>query len=509
MTSPMKTKISKSLFLLAAILICLVIVGNKITVRSANLAEVSVTLSNSRPSFHGVLAAGNTVGSSQVIITTTAASWPSTTSAQLVEGDTLLIGNSSTMTQYDVTDVISDSTVNITKTAGGGPLESGDTEAGDDVVATSSATMTVRFTTANAITDGSFRILLPAETDDTAAADGIPDGGYFDYGTSAPTVTCPADIAGYNFSAGTSAASSVTIAGVDYNVYTCPYVGAGAIGTAFDGTTNDAMVISSVINPAPKKASHVVGYADTFRPIIQHLNSGGTVADYTTVSIGLVEAVRVTAEVAPQITFRIIGVDSGTTACGESTSVTTTPATVPFGELAISAFTHAAQALSVSTNAVNGYVVTAIANDQLGRNGGTCTGDNTGASCIPDSVGDASSMAHAVSDEWSSTSVKGFAYSLDEVNATNAEPAFEYDNNATCTDAVDGGTCTACDGTGDCFRQFADAEDSQSVVRVMGSVGDTVADNDNLYVCYRAIISATQAAGDYENYLTYTATATF
>ena len=165
--------------------------------------------------------------------------------------------------------------------------------------------------------------------------------------------------------------------------------------------------------------------------------------------------------------------------------------------------------MAVSTNAVNGYVVTAIENDQLGKDGGTCTGDSTAVDCIPDSVGDASAMTHTVSDEWSSTSVKGFAYSLDDLNASNAEPAFEYDNSSTCTDTSDGGTCTACDGTGDCFRQFADAEDSQSVVRLFGSDGDTVADNDNVMVCYRAVISATQAAGNYENYLTYTATATF
>ena len=66
-----------------------------------------------------------------------------------------------------------------------------------------------------------------------------------------------------------------------------------------------------------------------------------------------------------------------------------------------------------------------LENDQLGLDGGTCVGDNTGAYCIPDSVGDASGMSDTASDEWSANTVKGFAYTLEEVNATGAVPSFE------------------------------------------------------------------------------------
>lgn len=462
--------------------------------QSASLTNVSVTLSNSQLSFSGALAAGNTVGSSQVIIDTTTGNWPSTTSAQLVSADgtddDVGIGNASTISTYSITSIDSASTFNVTPV-----LASGDTEAGDIVIATRSATQTVRFTTANAIANGAIRILVPSVANDADSQDGLPDAGNFDFSNSAPTVTCPTDLAGYDFVAGTASASAITIGSQDYHAFECRYSGAGAIGTPFDGTTNDAIVINDLINPAPKVA-HTTGLADTYRIIVQHLNSSYSAQDSTTASIGVIEAVRVTASVAPQITFQISGIASGITACGVTTDVTTTAAGVPLGELSISAFTDAAQALAVSTNATNGYAVTVRANDQLGRNAAVCTGDNTGADCIPDSTGNNAAMSHTASDRWDSTTFKGFGFSLDNVNATGLTPVFEYDT-----------TSGNCSGGTYCARQFADSEDSQAAQQIFSST--TVASDHNLYVCYRAIISATQAAGDYENHVIYTATATF
>ena len=55
--------------------------------------------------------------------------------------------------------------------------------------------------------------------------------------------------------------------------------------------------------------------------IVRQLDTLHTTADATTVSIGVVEAVRVTATVAPQITFQISGVSNGTSVCGATTDV--------------------------------------------------------------------------------------------------------------------------------------------------------------------------------------------
>lgn len=456
---------------------------------SASLTNVSVTLSNSRLSFRGGLTTGNAAGSSNVTINTTPGDFPSTSSAQLQVGDTVRIGEEGSLGSYTVTSVSPDSMLSVDPI-----LASGDADSGDDVIATQSATHTVRFTTANAVNNGSFRILVPALASDTASADGIPDGGKFDFGSTAPTVTCPGDITGYTFAAGSAQASAVTIGGEDYHSFECSYTGNGAIGTVFDGTTNGAIEIDSLINPAPD-SDHTLGTADAYRIIVQHLDSGSNVVDATTVSVGVIEAVRVSASVAPQITFRIIGVANSTTACGVNTNVTTTPTAVPLGELAIDSFTNAAQTLAISTNAVNGYAVTALASDQLAKSGTTCTGDSTAADCIPDSVGNNTAMSDTASDEWTNATVKGFGYSLHDYNTSGLTPVFEYNTSS--------GNCSG----SFCARQFADNEDGQSPVQLFSSA--SVADNHHLYVCYRAIVSATQAAGEYENYITYTATATF
>jgi hypothetical protein len=222
--------------------------------------------------------------------------------------------------------------------------------------------------------------------------------------------------------------------------------------------------------------------------------------------MGVIEAVKITATVAPQISFRIDGMASSTSICGLTTDVTTTPTLVPFGDLLIGSFVEAAQTLVVSTNAANGYAVTATANDQLGRNGAACSGDpTTDTNCIPDSRGDGATMTHLLSDDWTNTTTKGFAYTLANANSvagvvtgTASEP-FNY-----TTAAVN---CTNTGGTNDCYRQFSDTAAGEPVVRVMANT--TPADNDNIQVCYKAIISVLQAAGNYESYVTYTATATF
>ena len=462
--------------------------------QSASLTSVSSTLSNSRLSFRGNLTTGNTTGSSQVIIETTTGDAPSTTSAQLVSGDSISIGDTNSLGSYTVTSIDSAGVFNVTPV-----LIVGDIDDNDDVISTQSATHTVRFTTANAVANGRFRILVPSESSDADSSDGLPDAGQFDFGNSAPTVTCPSDISNYNFVTGTATASAITIGAQQYHSYECAYSGAGAIGSPFDGSTNDAVTIASIINPAPKSA-HSTGAADTYKIIVQHLDSSFSVTDSTTVSVGVIEAVKVTATVAPQITFQISGVASGTSACGQTTDVTTTAAAVPFGELSISAFTDLAQALSVSTNAANGYSVTALANDQMGRNAGTCTGDNTGSDCIPDSIGDTSTMTHAVADEWVTATVNGLGFSLDDVNTSGLTAPFEYDS-----------TAGGCSGSY-CARQFADNEnvggDPTQIPQTIFS-SSSVADEHNLYVCYRATISSTQSAGEYENNITYTATATF
>ncbi len=476
-------------------------------VRSANLTSVSITLSTPRLSFAGILAAGNTVGSSMVTLNSTAGAAAATSAANLFEGDTVLIGSS----QYRVASPSAGNTFTITgltSTPAVNTLQSGDADTGDRVIASRSAALTIRFTTATAIANGSFRVLIPAASSN--ANDALPDQTGWDYGGGAAgnvTVTCPNDVNGgghqYDFVTGRATPSAIVRNGRVYHAFECAYSGTGGNGSAFNGTTYGTMVISQrLINPAPA-ANHAEGFADTYAIIVEQLSgftSGYAIVDSTAASVAVIESVRVTAVVSPQITFRILGVNSTQLRCGATTSVTTTPTLVPLGELLIDSFKYAAQQLVVSTNATNGYSVTAIAGNQLHRTGQACTNDATTGGCIPDSTGDNSNMTHATPDKWTLTATKGFGYSLEDNTVGTADMEFYHNENTGA-----GG----CDGSaGNCYRQFADNEAGQSPVSIFGSA--TTADNDNLYVCYKAVVGVSQEAGsDYATDITYRATATF
>jgi len=505
----MKFKYLRPIFLGLIVITSLAVVG-KLNKKQYTLSlnNVSVTLSNSRLSFKGALAAGNLAGASFGYINTTQGAYPSTSSSQLVQGDSVSIGEAGSLASYTIASTSANNLIYVTPA-----LAAGDADTGDDVISTASSSLTVRLTTVNAIPNGRFRILVPAESTDALSTDGIPDISRFDGGfnNSAPniaaTVTCPNNAtATYHFITGVASRSAVTIAGIDYHSFECAYSGTGAIGTAFDASANNAFTINNLINPAPA-LNHTIGVADTPKVIIQQHNSSFQMVDQTTVAIGLIEAVKVTATVDPQITFKILPVAGGTgSVCGGTTTVSTTPNLVPLGELLIGTFTLAAQSLSVSTKALNGYAVTVIQNDQLGRNGGACTGDpgdttpsdgrTENTSCIPDTIGNGGAMSHTAPATWDSTTFKGFAYTLHDVNTVSGmSPAFQFTTTS--------GNCAS----GTCYKQFADAENSQAAQPIFSASGP--AENHNLYMCYKAVIGSIQAAGDYENYLTYTATAVF
>ncbi len=484
MINKFDTKRVLAVFLVPALFLGASLLAN---VKSASLTSVSVTLSNPRLSFRGTLDASNVTGTSQVTIDTSSGQ-PSLSTAQLQNGDSVAIGNADSLGAYTVSTVSPASGFTISSV-----LAAGDSDSNDEVISTQSASLTVRFTTATAINNGRFRILVPSLASDVDAADGIPDADLYDFGAAAPTVTCPTDLTGYDFVTGTATASAITIGSNQYHSYECAYSGTGGVGTQFDGSSEGAVIISNIINPAPE-SGHVTGTADTQNIVIQQLDSSMNVDDYTSVAVGVIEAVRISAYVPPTISFTIAGVSSGASTCGITTDVTTTAAAVPFGEVSIGAFNDAAQTLTVTTNAVNGYAVTAVENDQLGLNGATCAGDNTGTSCIRDSVGDDAAMSHTAFDNWDSLTTKGFAFSIHNGDA-NTIP-FNYNT-----------TTGNCAGGSYCARQFADAEDSQAAQMIFSST--TVADNENINVCYRVLPNVTTAAGDYENFVTYTATATF
>lgn len=482
------------LFLLFLLIAGLTVFAKTQRTQAANLQQVSVTMSNSRFSFNGVVAAdpgGDTVVDIAAVGTYGGGSTDFDPTDLLVVGDTLVFSTSGSRTVQEIIDgdtIVLSATVNNSET----------------FYLASTSELVAEFTTASVLTAGYFQVLVPAATSNST--DGTPDQGYFDFSTGAD-VTCT----GTGYTWGTATDLGAQTGGIlpagTWHVYECPYT-TGAAGTITMTINN-----TGVINPTPND-NHIAGVADTYGVIVRNVRaSDDEVIDSTTVKIGAIEAVQVSATVVPSLTFEISGVDAAQTRCGASTDVATTATSVPFGEIATAIFTNAAQELKFTTNALDGAVVTAVANDQLGREGLACSTANTSTDkkdpanpppgsnyTLDPSAGDhlciwdanIVGMSATNQEAWTSitsTSGTGFGYSIENIDS--ALPTFTH-----------GG------GTNFNARHFADAQSGETPVAIFSS-NSLPTNSDSIYVCYRIAADALTAAGNYYNYVTYTATATF
>ncbi len=477
----------KQLLFLFTLVSLVFLAAKKNLVFSGEFTNVSATLNNARLSFRGALEGTQTTGSSLVTIDT--GNYPSESVLQLQNRDTLTI-NDSTYTVATTIDDASDNTFNLT--AG---LDASDITNDAPIYGNQRSSLTVRLKTISALSAGSFRILVPAISNTGTDHDGIPDAGGFDFGTgTTAAITCPTLAAYGTFTAASTPAqsASVVIDGVNYHSFVCEYSGLGEVGTDFDGTDANPFVISNLINPAPKTGTdnHTLGQADTYTVIIQHRDAADTVIDQTLTKIGVVDAVKVSAQISPQITFTIAGLPAATSACGVSTNVATTALTVPFGELTIGSFVNAAQRLTVTTNAIGGYTVTAAENDQLGREANACATDGSASiTCLVDAS--VTGASHTAAADWTNASTyPGFGYSLSSA-VGSPTLVFTYNESSRTFSA----------------KQFADLAAGELAQTIFQR--STVTASDAVNVCYRIAPAATNAAGNYENYIVYTASATF
>jgi hypothetical protein len=484
----MKKFIGFAVFILAALA---VLIHPLDQTDSVGLTSVKDTLQTSRLSFHArVDSTGTTTGGSNVkILSSTgldsAASQANTISTIGLKsggtgiGDSVIIG-ANTYTVVGISD-----SLNFTVTP---VLIAGDTDNTDPVYVNIKPQHVVTFSTVTAVPNDFFQVLLPADT--TTPNNGLADDAGYDFNTAVDVVA--SDVGVYNFVTGVATAAGATgcTAPANYHCFEVHYSGNGSIGQAISITIGNTNGTNTPISPSAS-TSHTEGTADTYPIVVNNFAAGvdpNSVApvDKTNARLALIEPVRVTATVDPTINFAITGVASGQTRCGVTTDATTTVSSVPFGTMALNTFKNLAHQLTVSTNASGGYVVTASENDQLGKDGGTTP-------FIPDSTGNGAGMTESTFAEWTTTTINGFGFSIQNIDAT-AVP-FQY---TTAT-----GACT---GTF-CARQFADIQGAETPQTVMSST--TVANAEDIYVCYRLGVGATQASGDYENQITYTATGTF
>jgi hypothetical protein len=456
-------------------------------VKSANLTTTKDTLQSSRLSVAArVNAAGTTIGGSNVQLKNSALSpYYTIDTANLRAGDSVVVGTH----VYTVVGIVDATNFTVTPV-----ILTGDQTDGNPIYLKMKPQHVVTFNTATAVPNGFFQILLPSDA--TTGNDGNPDYDGFDFNTS--VTVAGTNVTGYTFVTGVATSSGATgcTAPANYHCFEVHYSGSGAIGTAINITIGNTNGNNTPIAPATN-ASHTDGTADTYSFIVKNFAAGAnpnsaSPIDQTTGRIGVIEAVRVTATVNPTISLTIAGVAAAQTRCGVSTSVDTStgvnaPLAVPFGSLTnLNTFYNAAHQISVSTNAANGYTVTTSESAPMSLNG-------LGVINLQDALGNGGTMSESASSEWTTTTANGFGFSLQNNGA--AATSFLY--------TTASGNCT---GTF-CARQFANIAGAETPQTIFSST--TVANAESVYVCYRINVGATQAAGNYENQIVYTATGSF
>jgi len=461
-------------------------------VGSANFINISDTISNSRLSYRAGVATGAANGS---VITIDSSGNADNNTNHLFPKDTVCFAGPNLngcyqQSTYTVANIVNSTTFNISPPLGNTPLG-----ANDYVIATQSAIHTITFTLASAVpSNGDILITIPAVDIAGQTNDGFPDTNTsiatngFDLnglGTSNIAVSSSGCNNNWTVAAVTAGTASTdhTIR-IDRNTDTCA---AGSTITVTIGDNN-----KKLINPAPILSGHTQGVADIYTINVKTRDGADNTLDESNVKVAVIEGVLVSATIQETLSVTVSGVSSGTSACGQTTNVATTATSVPWGTIAnFGTFLHAAQTVTVSTNAVSGYTVKIAENDQMGRNGITCTGANAGEAqnCIQDTTCGPTACSETTSQDWTSTSYYGMGYSLANISGTDA--AFTYNES--------GRTFSA--------KQFADLEASETQQTIMSK--STPAASSQVYVCYRLNVSATQPAGYYFNRIAYTATATF
>jgi len=247
-------------------------------------------------------------------------------------------------------------------------------QAGTDVLVTNITAMhAVSFVNPNAIPiGGKIKITLPGSATNPNYAS--PSATMFSFnglstsniklGLSAGTATCTFTITLASNLITCTTATAVISAGTTVTILI------GCSGNT--GATCDTQV-PTLINPT-KTAS--AGTADTWTVTVQTTDGSDIEIDSAKSKIATIETVQVLANVDPTLTFTIAAVSDGsaintgnTTGCTNTevsnAGLTSSATVVNLGTLADSRINIAAQLITISTNAINGYSLTATSSGHL------------------------------------------------------------------------------------------------------------------------------------------------
>jgi len=467
---------------------------------SAPPTSVKDVLSSSQLSYFARLGLGISSGESIVRVSLTSGTAPSISTSNLFVGDTVAIGttgvgvgSSGPLTSYYVKDIGNTATIQLNTGIG-----QSNAFTGAAVIATRSAIHTISFTPQSNSTGGYWQFLIKA-TSRTGEIynDGIPDQQGFDLGATTPTSTAnglgtrlkTADVTCPNWGGGTAASSVGTTTVINsnsYNIITCS-LGAGntnQVGIGYSVAIGaDLASGSQLINPSAKDGARTEGNVDIYTFYVRHLDNTSTLIDSDTLQgkIAVVEAVRVTATIDPSITFIIDNTNVGTggTPCGltafGANAANTTATSVAYGSISLGAFNDLAQRLSCITNSNNGYAVTVYEANPMRNIADGIT--------IPDTTCPSNACSTTTAALWTTNTASGWGYTMH--NLSVGQTIFSYQQG---------------------YKSFGNgAGNAQQIMRNTATPNIT----EIAYVCYRLTAATTQEAGNYENRLIYTATATF
>ncbi|MEX2144834.1 MAG: hypothetical protein WD712_00425 [Candidatus Spechtbacterales bacterium] len=245
---------------------------------------------------------------------------------------------------------------------------------------------------------------------------------------------------------------------------------------------------NKINNPAKVAA---VGTADIYD--IKITTTSDTLADDSgSAYVAVIEGVAVSVTVEESLSFSIAGVAAGSCTGDTGTApvaVTTTATTVPYGTIInTDQFYVGCQLLTVSTNAVGGYSVTAESNTSLDNGANTIDSGNCD--------GTAGGCTQSAGDTWATDTNNGFGYYCAEGTNTPCDDAgdttSEYRNFA----------CTGADA--DCNPRTG----AEAPVTVLTEAGTASSSTGTIH--YKLNIDPAQTTGiTYSNTVTYIATGTF
>ncbi len=264
----------------------------------------------------------------------------------------------------------------------------------------------------------------------------------------------------------------------------CSVVGLVATCTdTYTGGLTHTLSFTDMTNPGKDEAE---GVADTY--VIDIAGDG----EWANAMFAIIEPVTVTARVSALLSFVVSGVDSDEEIHGTALNVTTTPTSINFGTLEIDTPVRAAQDLSVTTNASDGYSVTVFQDQRLTSPGGDTIKNFEEDGSVPTSA------------------AKGWTSPSENLSDPNTWGHFGF----TSEDTQVAASCLGTPGggghyfDGNVWAGFSGSTPAEIMCHVGPSDGSTQ-HIGTTRVGYQIEISALQPAGEYSNVLTYIATPTF